>query len=157
MIDNTAFSKKATGTRFLTFQVRRVRDTTARRAKQTMPDQGATERRESLRGVSKGEVDSIRARERSFTVFPQISDVRKTGSFQKDRFPAKHIYSSYITSAHATEFWWSTGVCCLWLLCFRGAKRRMNTSQDEVCRRLVRIITSVREECDDDACEKNLS
>jgi hypothetical protein len=64
VIDNTTFSKKATGIRFLTFQVRRVRDTTARRVKQTMPDQGATERRDSLRGVSKGEVDSIRARER---------------------------------------------------------------------------------------------
>jgi hypothetical protein len=94
VIDNTTFSKKATGTRFLTFQVRMVRDTTARRAKQTIPDQGATERRDSLRGVSKGEVDSIRARERSFTVFPQISDARKTGRFQKDRFPAKHIHSS---------------------------------------------------------------
>jgi hypothetical protein len=94
VIDNTAFSKKATGTRFLTFQVNRVRDTTAKRAKQTMPDQGAIERRDSLRGVSKGEVNSIRARERSFTVFPQISDVRKTGRLQKDRFLAKQSYSS---------------------------------------------------------------
>ena len=52
-----------------------------------IPDQGAIERRDSLRGVSKGEVDSIRARERLFTVFPQISDVRKTGSFQKTASP----------------------------------------------------------------------
>ena len=52
-----------------------------------MADQGAIERRDSLRGVSKGEADSIRARERSFTVFPQILDVRKTARLKMDRFP----------------------------------------------------------------------
>jgi hypothetical protein len=52
-----------------------------------MPDQRATERRDSLRGVSKGEVDSIRARERSFTLFPQISEVRKTADSRRTASP----------------------------------------------------------------------
>jgi hypothetical protein len=75
VLDISAFSNIATGTRFLTFQVRRVRDTTARRTKHTIPDQGAIERRDGLWGVSKKEdVGVIRARERLFTGFPQISE-----------------------------------------------------------------------------------
>jgi len=39
-----------------------------------IPDQGAIERRDGLRGVSKEDAGAIRARERLFTGFPQISD-----------------------------------------------------------------------------------
>jgi hypothetical protein len=47
---------------------------TARRTKHTIPAQGAIERRDGLRGVSKEDVGAIRARERLFTGLPQISD-----------------------------------------------------------------------------------
>lgn len=87
------------------------------------------ERRDGLREVSKEDVGSIRARERSFTVFPQISDDGEDGRRKKGRFPAKQSHSSQIALARATEFWWAESRSSPWLLCFREATRRMHLRQ----------------------------
>ena len=91
MIDNTAFFEEGHRHTVLDLPGQEGEGYHRQEGKQTIPDQGATERRDSLRGVSKGEGDSIRARERLFTVFPQISDVRKTGSFKRTASPSKPI------------------------------------------------------------------
>jgi hypothetical protein len=77
--------------RFLTFQVRSVRDTTARTIKQAIPAQGAAERRDRFREDSKGDVDSIRARERLFTGFPQILDVGDAAKHEQEASPIDRL------------------------------------------------------------------
>jgi hypothetical protein len=98
-----------------------------------MPDQGLLSAAIVYEELAR-EVDSIRARERSFTVFPQISDVRKTGRLQKDRFPAKQTILAKLRQRTQQNFGGPQGVLPLALV-FPQATHRMSHSQDEVCRR----------------------
>jgi hypothetical protein len=70
-----------------------------------MPAQGAAERRDGFREVSKGGVGSIRARERLFTDFPQILGAGDAATHDRDGSPNRQPHSSQSGPTGATEFW----------------------------------------------------
>jgi hypothetical protein len=67
--------------------------------------QGATARRDDVREVSKGDVGSIRARERPFTDSPQISGAGDAATHERAGSPDRQPHSSQSEPTDATEFW----------------------------------------------------